>query len=1061
MAEPVAQYVFLSWLRRGVGTAIEPRESDAVVDARVKVPVTVAFNAGSLSASVPLELFGAGEVTGFDVRAVVRTWPRPDVFDAESNYFPLIEFDQPDLPWRLTPVRAEATDRLRPWLALVAVKETEAALAPATGRGIPPVLTVDSAASLPDLSQAWAWSHSQVSGDTELSPGELAQLLGQQPWRVMSRIVCPRQLEPETTYLACLVPALERGRLAGLRLPVPDSVSGLEPAWSADALGIRLPVYHQWRFRTAGAGDFEALVRRLVPRVLPPTVGIRDMDVSNPGGALANVPAHDAPLGLEGALKAVTTQSTLWPPSPTRTRFVDRLKTLLNLPATLLGAGTQTPALTPPLYGRWHAAQETLEPGQPPPWFQELNQDPRLRVTAGLGTLVVQQEQRSLMNEAWRQIENIKKINEELCLAQLARALAERLHLRHVATAGAAEVMQLTAPVHARIKASPLTIAAVVGKSPIPAGVLQGQLRRVTRPAGPLLKRIARVAAPIRPRAASARAAGVPASVASRLVDRMNTGELRAAPPPVAPADLPTSAGLASKLAPDVELPFDEVRTLPGWLVSLVLLVVLIALVALGPWAVLAALALGVVVALLAPSATRAFLGALRDNLTGVRAPRKSVTERLTALGNEALTADLVSSSLANPAFELRTEPPLGSGPVAGPGAALGSAADSADARVFRSAAADLFGDLSVAPAAVDPRVSVDVPAIGGTLVVALTPRETIAAAFRSRLVIAPDLPWHPIDPIEPVMAYPTFDRPMYEPLRALGQDWLLPGLDQIPANTVTLMLANQRFIESYMTGLNHEMSRELRWNEYLTDLRGSYFRQFWDVRGAEPSPGQTLDLEQLKDIREIHTWPKTSALGHNSPRPPVPPGEERLVLVVRADLVRRYPNTEVYALQAIVGDGPKRNLGDARQNPIFRGTLAPDLFFFGFNLTPKIAIGGTEPTNPQTDQGWFFVLEEQPAEPRFGLDVATAFGGSVSDWNDLSWGNLAASANDLTHIHHINLDAQLPDSRPITDPGQPVWHADAGLGRAGSRSADLASITLQRPVRIAIHASDMLPRTS
>ena len=208
-------------------------------------------------------------------------------------------------------------------------------------------------------------------------------------------------------------------------------MSGLEPAWKLDATGVRLPVYHHWRFRTADAGDFEALVRRLVPRVLPSTVGIRDMDVSNPGGALSNVPAHDAPLGLEGALKAVTTQSTVWTPSLTRTRFVDRLKTLLNIPAALLKGTTPMRAVTPPLYGRWHAAQETLEPGQPPPWFHELNQDPRLRVTAGLGTLVVQQEQRSLMNEAWRQINDIKRINEELRLAQLARALAERLHIRH------------------------------------------------------------------------------------------------------------------------------------------------------------------------------------------------------------------------------------------------------------------------------------------------------------------------------------------------------------------------------------------------------------------------------------------------------------------------------------------------------------------------------------------------------------------------------------------------------------------------------------------------------
>ena len=152
------------------------------------------------------------------------------------------------------------------------------------------------------------------------------------------------------------MPALERGRLAGLREDVPDAVPGLEPAWKPGQAGVLLPVLHHWRFQTGVAGDFEALVRRLQPRLLPPEVGIRDMDVSDPGGALHGVPAHDRPLGLEGALKTAMTTSTPWTPTPTRTTFLDRLKNLLNLPVQLLGGATpsapsrrrSTAAGTPP-----------------------------------------------------------------------------------------------------------------------------------------------------------------------------------------------------------------------------------------------------------------------------------------------------------------------------------------------------------------------------------------------------------------------------------------------------------------------------------------------------------------------------------------------------------------------------------------------------------------------------------------------------------------------------------------------------------------------------------------
>ena len=79
-------------------------------------------------------------------------------------------------------------------------------------------------------------------------------------------------------------------------------------------------------------------------------------------------------------------------------------------------------------------------------------------------------------------------------------------------------------------------------------------------------------------------------------------------------------------------------------------------------------------------------------------------------------------------------------------------------------------------------------------------------------------------------MAYPVFDLPMYAPLRDLSAELLIPNVNLIENNSITLLETNQKFIEAYMVGLNHEFARELLWREYPTDQRGSYFRQFWDV---------------------------------------------------------------------------------------------------------------------------------------------------------------------------------------------------------------------------------------
>src|SRR5262245_34087008 len=113
------------------------------------------------------------------------------------------------------------------------------------------------------------------------------------------------------------------------------------------------------------------------------------------------------------------------------------------------------------------------------------------------------------------------------------------------------------------------------------------------------------------------------------------------------------------------------------------------------------------------------------------------------------------------------------------------------------------------------------------------------------------------------------------------------------------------------MVGLNHEMGRELLWREFPTDMRGSYFRQFWEVKSVS-NPDTPSDAEKLKDITQLHRWQSTRAQGSHKPDPgptaDVQPGQKQVVLVIRGELLKRYPNTVIYAQKAI-DDGQGNNV--------------------------------------------------------------------------------------------------------------------------------------------------------
>jgi hypothetical protein len=986
------------------------------------VTFQIGFNAGALSTSLDLNIAGPGEVSSLDPRAVIRRVPEQDVHDAEPNYFPLLEVSIPELPWTYTPAKATNDERLTPWCTLICLAASETAeYRPAGVDGQLAVVRVTDSSVLPKWDQLWAWAHVQLSGDKSAAPGELAQILEQEPQRVIARFLCPRRLDSSTSYRAFLVPSFERGRLAGLRHEIAATVDGLTPAWDATSQDLELPILYEWRFQTGIAEDFEYLVRQLKPYNVPEEVGRRDMDVLDPGLGLPAAASY--PLALEGALKTVSTKSTIWDAADQQA-FVPKLAGVLNLPDNALTNNLGIPVVAPPLYGRWHALQRRLIDTATalPKWFHQLNRDPRLRVSAALGTWVIQQEQRQLMASAWEQVGPIREINEERRKKQLAMMAAQRIYERHWKTLDSESMLMSAGPVLSRIQASPRTVLASLRASPISPAMLDPQFKRIGRPLGPIGRRQGRLQLHRPP----------------TLLTRINTGELMSRIQPPNPVGIVTSRSAGVGLG---DLPVSSVIMLlikhaAWWALLLAVLSLILFFI-------------GVPILVLLALIAAAFIAFY------VLRKRVADADRRTALVAGTLSGNQVLAAPGRADFLPTATPFVGAPPPAAARVAPRTAGQAQSVELFRMAAAKALDQARKPPQQAPDLVSLNLLVTSKKVITALDPKVTIAAGIKERVktrlgAVQPD------DPLQEVMAAPDFPQPMYEPLRDLGQDWLLPGLEKVPANSICLLETNQQFVESYMLGLSHEMARELLWNEYPTDQRGTYFRQFWDVRGYVPPAGVTINKEKLKDITPIHTWHQNEQLGANSSRQ-TPSGGSQLVLLIRGDLLRRYPNTIIYAVRAIRGNDGKRTLGTEELHPMFRGTLKPDVTFFGFDLTYSQARGSTRGDG---DLGWFFVLQEQPAEPRFGLDLPNAYGTVPATWNDLAWSSLAADEAALKAIKYIDLSAALPNTGPLeNNPNGPVWHV-AGMARS-SRSSDLAYITLQMPVRVGIHAGDMLPPAS
>ncbi len=1047
---------YLPWMRRCIAASITTIDTlDNTLPARVSFRVGVV---GGDAAGLPAEpsglnvqLYGPGDILGIDPQEIIRIEPERLANDFMPNNFVCIEFDTPDFPWLFTPAVPNNNQQLRPWLCLVVLPKDEKIIEFLPGMPLP-ILHVKSAKhDLPDLSESWAWAHTQIA-DQVTSPETLQTIVDTQPESTLSRLICPRKLEAGKTYVACVVPTFAVGVNAGRGITSPDNAL-LEPAWTEASGAVDLPVYYHWEFSAGEEGDFKALVKRL---------DARPLDVDTLGGrALTVIGLPDTPARFEGPLGAPGMEGGE-PAAATR----DKLLQLIN--------ESQDP-LAPPIYGRWHAGKTEVKAEQPvPQWLYDLNIDVRWRTAAGLGVRVVQEHQEELMDEAWRQVSGILKANQALRQAQLARTGSQSLHTA-LFTSSPQIILQITAPVHTRVL---ITVGGQAARTPrqvfadsdVPTALVSSAFRRLARPRGPLSRRIGSEqhwmdvltlansgVADYRPFVPSRNApngavspedlkrgffpTSTPTPTETPTNTETPTETPTSTPTPTetptnteTPTETPTSTETPTGTPTDTETPTEtptSTETPTGTPTDTPMVVT--------PFAAFTSdMTFGT-----APLTVQftdqstgnidAFIWDFGDGGTSTEPdPAYTYTEP----GTYAVMLTVTGPGGSNSSASVINVNDSSSTDTGGIGTPIGSNWNDYDYdydAILKSAEARALADDALARhmarlKAVEPPDREEPPfrALPLAEMIAqlkdkLNPEQTIKRRFEARL----DRELTGDDPLEPIMAAPVFQVPAYELLRDLSQELLLPGAENVPPNSVVGLGTNPRAIEAFMVGLNHEMSRELLWREFPTDQRGTYFRYFWDTR----SQG-TL----VPDIPRMTEW--LGALGDH-----MTGGSSQFILLVRGELLRRYPRTVILLAPAIDAAGKRVvDKSGKERYPIFHGTLKPDMTFLGFDLTPD------EVSGADGKPGWFVVFQEPPTEMRFGLEAEPQ---PVDGLDDLSWADVQTTPGG-----YLKIGANAPTGFITYDPDGTRWGAK-------TTSARIAHITRQKPFRALRHGSDLLPHSN
>jgi hypothetical protein len=277
--------------------------------------------------------------------------------------------------------------------------------------------------------------------------------------------------------------------------------------------------------------------------------------------------------------------------------------------------------------------------------------------------------------------------------------------------------------------------------------------------------------------------------------------------------------------------------------------------------------------------------------------------------------------------------------------------------------------------------------------------------------------------PFHPAAASPVFSQPLIERLATIDEEWVLGGVGALPTNSICVLAANQVFTEAFLVGANHEMGRELLWRGFPSDLRGSCFLQFWPGAQAEALP-----LDRWSGPLGQHGVSGSTA--------------ELTVVVIKGDLLRRYPSTIVSAERGSFSvDGTFVSDNDGVAHEVFRGVIGQDVSYVALDIDPR-------EVDETPGHSWYISLLEPFDEPRLGLDDdPTAAAGSNRD-------PVSPTGEQTGQV-----DPAVADSWSWQGLGVPsARHLTPDLVFAHDSSAVVGASLYQVPFRLLLKARDFMP---
>ncbi len=833
-------------------------------------------------------LKGPADVIGIRESEIARCMPVAGSNDFPYNFFPFIEFNEPDFLWRYSVPTTTSKEKMHPWLALVVLENNGSfsmkQVSLAKGWTITR-LTVNDGKILPDISNLWAWAHVHFLGDVNSSK-DCENRLRNFPDTNCCRLICPVQLSGGKPYTAFLVPAYEAGRRAALGEDVEVNLKDNLKPWNAVAgKAFDLPVFYQWSFTASEYGEFEELVKKIKkPGQVDALTGMK-VDLSENGlistaALLKDTNTNAAVFNFQAALVPVTSTN---PDTAVLNKFKEEMQKQL---VEQIPTDDEDPLVTIPVYGQSFSNDLAADLNNPDSWLSELNSHPAYRIAAAAGAQIVQQNQDEYIAMYMEHINTVAELTEKIRLAEMSASIEASMHKQHL------RKLPAERRVFVALQQNDLEANWELDESGLPKGSTTLRSRKYF--GNNAIKRFA-------PDAVTEQKKFLKAHIELRMTGR-------------------TTANVAPALQPNAKstLRADIVDMKP------------------------------VDVATLAEVIYRPekALDMIEAKLVKVGGTTGSKIREISGISikDPKLLLSLINR---NPSLlkQIMTENTY----------------------------------------TVRGRGTFELTTAKGILVSGTITRKSTGSSKLQAL-------YDELNKIE--IPYTTSTL-----LRLYSKDLMMIGMDALTINSAIMMKPNQSYIESFMMGMNHEMSKILLWREICLPPKLSLFRHFWpSIFGSSQA--------DYDDIMPLSQWKGTDRLGtHSASGSPQP----ETILLIKGDLVKCFPDLDIIAVQVqpngTVNNDTWQSVLMNRENdtnfevkmPMFLDKVAHDTLLIGFGELQK----GKS----------YFVFTEPMCLPRFGLDLI-----KITDDDDLTWSqvkidrNWVMSFNDYSDSANIVPDIlQLP----------------------------------------------------